>query len=286
VLYGLGQALVSQLLVQHSPTSLRQGLTHLMDVWLQLGQGPHSFGQLWLEAPSALLIWSSQPDAAVQFKHHLAELQTQLSNGPIDQLLIASSSVAGYLLSLSDPAASLAGCVHRAGGYLIIAPGVSDLLVRQETLHDSCNASSGQGDRCDELVLAVYGVVTSTSMQRKIGADITSLHHEQDPHALSCRTLSAAVPSTGPVYGCHQAVGAAHAVSQLTQVNDCNLCRNTSPQSAQHNAGTGTTAHVSESQPRPGLRHQCLQRLPNLPGNNTHLVPVLLLPPLPAHTIR
>eukprot|EP00775_Hariotina_reticulata_P008534 gene8534-8716_t len=150
-----GAAVVSLVMLQYPPASLQMYLDQLLQVWLELGQVPFTFGQLWLEAPEALLRWGLTHDPANEFRKHLELLQMQLQAGPIAEILLASTSLSGCLLSLMQPEAALSGSVHRAAGYLLIAPGVQDLCVLRETLPaDGIDSSASESDRA---VLAVYG---------------------------------------------------------------------------------------------------------------------------------
>jgi hypothetical protein len=144
------------MLLQHTSASLQMYLNQLLQVWLELGQLPHTFGQLWLEAPEALLRWSLASHPTNEFQKHLDLLQVQLQAGPIAEILLASTSLSGFLLSLPRPAAGLSGCVHRAAGYLLIAPGVQDLCVLREKL--SSGSTDSIASESDRTVLAVYGV--------------------------------------------------------------------------------------------------------------------------------
>uniref|UniRef100_A0A383VAC1 Uncharacterized protein n=1 Tax=Tetradesmus obliquus TaxID=3088 RepID=A0A383VAC1_TETOB len=148
----LGPDAVSQLLANYSPASLASHLSDLLGVWLGAGQVPHSFGQLWLEAPAALLDWDGP-----SFERHLAALQQQLPEMPIGRLLASSSSLAGMLLSLHD-VSNLDGCVLKHGGFLFIAPDFCNISVKEEVdAVEGVGASDlGSSGHCT-LVYHVYG---------------------------------------------------------------------------------------------------------------------------------
>jgi hypothetical protein len=148
----LGPSAVSQLLTSYNPASLAGHLSDLLGVWLSAGQVPHSFGQLWLEAPEALSHWDGP-----SFERHLAALQQELPDMPIGLLLSSSNRLAGVLLSLRD-ASHLQGHVLRHGGYLIIAPYFSNISV-QEVVVDVGGTvdATKSGGQLGTRILAVYG---------------------------------------------------------------------------------------------------------------------------------
>jgi hypothetical protein len=149
----LGPSAVSQLLTRFNPVSLAGHLSDLLGVWLGVEQVPHSFGQLWLEAPEALSLWDGS-----SFGRHLAALQQELPDMPIGLLLSSSSSVAGVLLSLRDTS-QLQGHVVRHAGYLIIAPCFTNINV-QEVLAGAGSTvvdTTKSGGQSSVRMLAIYG---------------------------------------------------------------------------------------------------------------------------------
>lgn len=156
------------------PVALAAGL---LEVWLAAGGSPHSFGSLWLEAsPSALLQWNQQ-----SFADHLTALQELVPEMSSSRLLTSSSSLSGYLLSLTDTH-QLAGHIWRLHGYLILAPHVTD-LVMVEQQGQNMTGSSSSGDR---PVLAVYGrCVHQQQQSEKSGFNATSAMTDVNHNAVS-----------------------------------------------------------------------------------------------------
>ncbi|KAF8054588.1 SPP2 [Scenedesmus sp. PABB004] len=148
-----GPAAVSALLAAHTPASLGAHLRGLVDAWLAAGGTPHEFGGLFLEAPRELAARDGAALAA-----HLAALQANVPDLPVAALLTSSISLAGAMLSLESPAAlrEQGWVVRRGGGYLVIAPHVRGLVLREEARAPHGSAAGGGGG--GEAVLAVYGV--------------------------------------------------------------------------------------------------------------------------------
>jgi hypothetical protein len=170
----LGPIVVSHLLATHNPISLASHLSDLLEVWLSFGQAPHSFGQLWLDAPSALLGWDGP-----SFEHHLVELQHQMPQMPIGRLLASSSSLAGMLLSLPD-ASQLSGCVLEHGGYLIIAPHFCNISVREEVATPrSINAFVQENERHNVLIYNVFGYTKDSTHKAHVGRSPHGCDDEQ-----------------------------------------------------------------------------------------------------------
>lgn len=167
----LGPSAVSQLLASYSPASLASHLSDLLGVWLGAGQVPHSFGQLWLEAPAALLDWDGP-----SFQRHLADLQQQLPDMPIGRLLASSSSLAGMLLSLHD-VSQLDSCVLKHGGFLFIAPDFCNISVKEEVDEVEGGGSADIGGKQQgTLVYHVYGCAKGL----KHSAQSVSTRHSGD----------------------------------------------------------------------------------------------------------
>jgi hypothetical protein len=153
--------MISNMLLQHTPTSLSSHLSSLLNYWISQGGYPHSFGAMWLQAPSALLRFKN----VTQFESHLAQLAQLVPEISPSDLLASSASLAGMLLSLRDVTGELEGHIHHVGGYTGFdgesRPPLVIVFSHPSLRNVSCVHYPQQQwlNGCDPTIVSVYGVV-------------------------------------------------------------------------------------------------------------------------------
>lgn len=176
--------MVADLLQQHTPHSLSAHISSLLQHWLYLGQNPHSFGQLWLQAPAALLRFKN----VTQFESHLEQLAQLVPELPPGQLLGSSSTLAGYLLSLDsgDVAGQLAGHVHRDVPGVIVLTHSSLAAVRVVVANhqqpQQQQQQKGQQEQAGPMTVSVYGVVQQAADMDDMQPSETADGQQRDGH--------------------------------------------------------------------------------------------------------
>jgi len=155
--------MISSTLLQHTPTSLFSHLSALTSLWLSHGQSPHSFGQLWLQAPSALLQRN-----VTEFESFLQQLGELVPELPPCDLLASGASLAGFLLSLGD-VGELEGHVHRdVPGVIVIShPHIHAVEIQHQQQQQQVSGSREAGRQQPQLLtVSVYGVVQPEQQQQ------------------------------------------------------------------------------------------------------------------------